>query len=136
MKVLFVAGFSPIVTDMYASKRLYMDGLNLPLEGDYPMTEKLEGAKHFGLWSLRDAATSCFGTDEWPDHIPVPQATVEFEVADVESAAKELEAKGYRLLHPAKVEPWKQTIARLMSPEGLIVGICYTPWFHEASESS
>lgn len=134
MKVLFVAGFSPIVTDMDASKRLYIDGLNLPLEGSYPMTEKLEGVKHFGLWSLHDAARSCFGTDEWPDHIPAPQANVEFEVADVESAAKELEAKGYKLLHPAKVEPWKQTIARLISPEGLIVGICYTPWFHEATE--
>ena len=96
------------------------------------MTGKLDGIKHFGLWSLSDAAKSCFGTDEWPNSIPVPQANIEFEVADVEAAAKELEAKGYELLHPAKVEPWKQTIARLISPEGLIVGLSYTPWFHES----
>ena len=135
MKVLFVAGFSPIVPDMDASKQLYIDDLKLPLEGIYPMTEKLEGVKHFSLWSLRDAARSCFGTDEWPGHVQTPQANLEFEVEDVEAAAQELEAKGYELLHPARVEPWKQTIARLISPEGLIVGICYTPWLHEAAET-
>ena len=134
MDVLFVAGFAPIVTDMDASKRLYIDGLDLPMEGSYPMTEKLDGVKHFGLWSLRDAAKSCFGTDEWPGHLPVPQAAIEFEVADVESAAKELESKGHELLHSARVEPWKQTIARLISPEGLILGVCHTPWLHEAEE--
>ncbi len=134
MEILFVTGFSPVVDDMAASKRLYIDALNLPLEGDYPMTEKLDGVKHFGLWSLSDAAKSCFGTDEWPSSIPIPQANIEFEVADVDAAAKELEAKGYELLHPAKVEPWKQTIARLISPEGLIVGLSYTPWFHESTD--
>ena len=134
MQILFVAGFAPIVSDMTASKRLYVDALNLPLEGDYPMTEKLDGVKHFGLWSLKDAAHSCFGTDNWPSNKPVPQATIEFEVADVEAAARELEAKGYELLHPAKVEPWKQKIARLISPEGLIVGLSYTPSFHRPTE--
>jgi catechol 2,3-dioxygenase-like lactoylglutathione lyase family enzyme len=134
MKILFVAGFAPIVHDMAASTRFYIDALELPLEGEYPNTEKLDGVKHFGLWSLSQAAQSCFGTDEWPTHLPVPQATIEFEVADVESSATELEAKGYQLLHPAKVEPWKQTIARLISPEGLLVGLSYTPWFHEPSD--
>jgi len=134
MKVMFVAGFSPIVSDMSASKRLYIDGLGLPLEGDYPMTEKLEGVKHFGLWSLQKAARSCFGSEEWPSHLPVPQATIEFEVEDVDAASKELETRGFELLHPAKVEPWKQTIARLISPEGLIVGLCFTPWLHGKGE--
>ncbi len=133
MEILFVAGFAPIVDDMAASTRFYIDALELPLEGEYPSTEKLDGVKHFGLWSLSQAAQSCFGTDEWPTHLPVPQATIEFEVADVESSATELEAKGYQLVHPAKVEPWKQTIARLISPEGLLVGLSYTPWFHEPS---
>lgn len=131
MKILFVAGFSPIVKDIEASKALYAKALGLPLEGDYPMTNELDGAKHFGLWSLQAAAQSCFGRDEWPDDVPVPQATVEFEVEDVAAAARELEERGYTLLHPAKREPWKQTIARLVSPEGLLIGLCYTPWFHE-----
>lgn len=132
MDVLFVAGFAPIVPDLEASKRLYVGGLELPLEGDYPSTDVLEGAKHFGLWSLSEAAKSCFGQETWPDDVPVPQACVEFEVADVEAAAKELEDKGHVLLHGAKTEPWNQTIARLLSPEGLIVGVCHMPWFHES----
>ena len=42
-------------------------------------------------------------------------------------AAEELEGRGYRLLHGARTEPWGQTVARLLSPEGLIVGVSYTP---------
>ncbi len=136
MKILFVAGFSPIVTDMAASKELYVQALGLPLEGDYPMTERLEGVKHFGLWSLSDAAKSCFGTDEWPSDIPVPQANIEFDVDDVERGAEELERSGHKLLHRAKTEPWGQTIARLLSPEGILIGLSYTPWMRNAEPSS
>jgi hypothetical protein len=63
----------------------------------------------------------------------VPQASVEFEVEDaaaVEAAAKEMEERGYPLLHPARQEPWGQTVARLISPENVIVGISYVPWQH------
>jgi catechol 2,3-dioxygenase-like lactoylglutathione lyase family enzyme len=51
MKVLFVAGFGPIVRDMDAALRFYRDTIGLPLEekGDVS-TEKVEGVKHFGLW--------------------------------------------------------------------------------------
>jgi len=37
------------------------------------------------------------------------------------------ELKGYELLHGVKTEPWGQTIARLQTPEGVIVGISYAP---------
>jgi len=131
MQVLFVTDFSPIVTDASESRRFYVDTLGLPLEGEPPASKQVPGAKHFGLWPLRDAARACFGTDEWPSHLPIPQANLEFEVMDVAAAAAELEAKGYTLLHPTRREPWGQTIVRLISPEGLIVGICYTPWFHD-----
>jgi catechol 2,3-dioxygenase-like lactoylglutathione lyase family enzyme len=130
MQVLFVTDFSPIVTDAAASKQFYIDTLGLPLSREPPASEKLEGVKHFGLWPLQHAAQACFGVDEWPSHIPIPQANLEFEVLDVAAAAAELDARGYTVLHPARTEPWGQTIARLMSPEGLIIGICYTPWFH------
>ena len=63
--------------------------------------------------------------------MPVPQATIEFEVRDVASAAQELEQKGYKLLHPPKTEPWGQTRARLLSPEGLLVGLSFAPSLHE-----
>lgn len=132
MKVLFIASFSAIVADPQVGKRLFMESLDLPLEGDdYVFSETLPGAKHFGVWPLEQAAESCFGTTAWPAELPVPQASVEFEVEDVAAAAAELEAKGYTLLHPVRTEPWNQTIARLQTPEGLLVGVCYTPWMHD-----
>jgi len=130
MKINFVAGFAPIVRDSEAAVGFYRDALGLPLEGEdgYYATEKLDGVKHLGLWPLEQAAQACFGADAWPADVPVPQATIEFEVDDVAEAAGELEAKGYRLLHGTRTEPWGQTVARLLSPEGLIVGFSYTPW--------
>lgn len=136
MEVLFVAGFAPIVADPGAAARFYRDTLGLPLEpvsGDYIATDALGGAKHLGVWPLTEAAQSCFGESRWPDDVPVPQATIEFEVADVEAAASELEAAGYTLLHGARTEPWGQTLARLLGPEGLLVGVCHTPWLHETT---
>lgn len=134
MEVQFVASVSPIITDPDAARRFYGDAFGLTFEGgegDYVFTERLEGVKHFGLWPLVEAARACFGADEWPQDVPVPQASVEFEVADVAGAVTELEDRGYRLIHGAKVEPWGQTTARLLSPEGVLVAACWTPWFHE-----
>jgi catechol 2,3-dioxygenase-like lactoylglutathione lyase family enzyme len=129
MRVLFVAGIAPIVRDGAASATFYRDAMGLPLEGDdYLHTDKLGGTKHFGLWSLADAARSCFETDRWPDGIPIPQAVIEFEVEDVTAAAAEMEHRGYRLLTGVKTEPWGQVVARLLSPEGLLLGLTYTPW--------
>ena len=138
MNVQFVASVAPIVRDADAARSFYQDALGLSFEGeegDYLFTQKLEGTKHFGLWPLSEAANACFGTVEWPIDIPVPQASIEFEVPDVAVAAAELTAKGYRLIHDARTEPWQQITARLLSPEGLLVAVCYTPSFHEAHDS-
>ena len=135
MDVQFVASVAPIVRDAHAARLFYRDALGLSFEGeagDYVFTHQLEGTKHFGLWPLSEAASACFGTTEWPGDIPVPQASIEFEVADVAAAAAELGAKGYRLIHEARTEPWAQITARLLSPEGLLVAVCYTPSFHES----
>ena len=135
MKVEFVASVSVVTADAAGSRRLFEEALGLPLEDrdGYLMSEKLDGVKHFGVWPLRDAARSCFGSETWPNGLAIPQASIEFEVArpdDVQAAAAELRAEGYELLHDAKEEPWGQTITRLLSPDGLIVGVSYTPWFH------
>jgi catechol 2,3-dioxygenase-like lactoylglutathione lyase family enzyme len=133
MDVLFVASVSPIVRDPEASRAFYTGALGLAFEGgegDYRFTERLGGVKHFGMWPLVDAARACFGSDRWPDDVPVPQASIEFEVADVATAAQELQRSGYQLLHGARTEPWTQVTARLLSPEGLLVAVCHTPWFH------
>ncbi len=93
MDVQFVASIAPIVRDADAARAFYQNDLGLSFEGadgDYVFTHKLEGTKHFGLWPLSEAANACFGTPEWPADIPVPQASIEFEVADVAAAAAEL----------------------------------------------
>ena len=137
MNVQFVTSVAPIVRDADASRSFYRDDLGLSFEGeagDYVFTHELEGAKHFGLWPLSEAATACFGRAEWPADIPAPQASIEFEVADVAAAAAELTAKGYHLIHDARTEPWGQITARLLSPEGLLVAVCYTPPFHDTGD--
>jgi catechol 2,3-dioxygenase-like lactoylglutathione lyase family enzyme len=132
MEVQFIASVSVITQDLAASRALYVDALGLPLEhapdDDYLHSEQIGGSRHFGVWPLGQAAQACFGTDDWPAGVAVPQASVEFEVAD--AAAGELEAGGHTLLHGARLEPWGQTVARLLSPEGLVVGLSHAPWLH------
>ena len=138
MKVLFAAGIAPIVRDRDVSERFYGDVLSLPLkrddEYDYVATDDVDGLKHFGLWRLSEAAEACFGTKEWPSHIPEPQATVEFDVDDVDAAAAELQAAGYTLLHEPRTMPWQQRIVHVMSPENLLIGITYTPSMRERDD--
>jgi catechol 2,3-dioxygenase-like lactoylglutathione lyase family enzyme len=140
MNIEFIAGFAVIAPDPARSRSLYVGALGLPLEAspgsDYVHSERVGGSKHFGVWPLAEAAQACFGNPEWPEHVTVPQASIEFEVANaaaVSDAAAELRDAGFELVHDAREEPWGQTVARLLSAEGLIVGISYATWFHEAS---
>jgi catechol 2,3-dioxygenase-like lactoylglutathione lyase family enzyme len=142
MNVLFIASVGIVVRDAATNRKLFKDTLGLPLqrhEGDeYFFSEKIGGSKHFGLWPLSQAAEACFGTTEWPAARPIPQLSIEFEVQDADSvrgAAEELVASGYALLHGVKTEPWGQTIARLQTSEGVILGISYAPWLHEQSNT-
>jgi hypothetical protein len=41
-----------------------------------------------------------------------------------------LKEKGFTLLHEAHTEPWGQTVARLQSSEGAIIGLSYVPSMH------
>jgi catechol 2,3-dioxygenase-like lactoylglutathione lyase family enzyme len=137
MKIEFVSSVAVITPDPAESRRLYVDTLGLPLasqSGDgYLHSEQIPGTKHFGVWPLSQAAEACFGDEQWPAHLAVPQVSVEFDVANVagvQAAADELAAAGYELLHPVRREPWGQTVVRLLSPEGAIVGISYAPSLH------
>ena len=138
MKIEFLSTIAVIAPDPPASRRLYVDALGLPLEsggdGEYVHSEQIDGCKHFGVWPLSQAAEACFGTVQWPAQRPLPQVSIEFDVADVVAvgaAAQELQQAGYELLHPAREEPWGQTVARLQSPEGAIVGVSYAPSLHD-----
>lgn len=137
MNIEFLSTIAVITPDTTSSRRLYVQALGLPLEGQgdgYHHSEQIAGCKSFGIWPLSEAAQACFGTDEWPTGRPVPQVSIEFDVADaaaVGPAALELQRAGYELLHAAREEPWGQTVARLQSPEGAIVGISYAPVLHD-----
>jgi catechol 2,3-dioxygenase-like lactoylglutathione lyase family enzyme len=136
MNVRFVAGFGPIVRDVDASRAFWGSGLGIALREAAPSywtNDDLDGVKAFALWPLAQAAESCFGTDAWPDEIPAPQAWLELDVESPEAvgeAVAELEAAGHRVLRGPQEEPWGQTTSRLLSPEGLLIGITFTPWMH------
>jgi catechol 2,3-dioxygenase-like lactoylglutathione lyase family enzyme len=142
IKTNFVAGFGPIVRDVDTSRVFWRTGLGIELKEAAPgywTNDHLDGVKAFGLWPLSQAADSCFGRDVWPADIPPPQAWIELDVESpqaVGAAAAELEAAGHRLLRGAREEPWGQTTARILSPEGLLIGVTYTPWMHEADAAA
>jgi hypothetical protein len=99
-------------------------------------TEALSGAKTFALWPLSQAARSCFGKDSWPENVPIPQAWLEFDVGSVEGATAELESKGYKMLVKNKKEPWGQVVSRFLSPEGLLIGVTFTPMLRDNKEEA
>jgi catechol 2,3-dioxygenase-like lactoylglutathione lyase family enzyme len=134
VNIEFLSTVAVIAPDPPASRKLYVDALGLALKNggddEYHHSEQIAGC----IWPLAPAAEACFGTPRWPAERPVPQVSIEFDVADaaaVGPAAQELEQAGYELLHPPREEPWGQTVARLQSPEGAIVGISYAPVLHD-----
>ena len=140
IRVLFVAGFGPVVADRAKSDQLYRKVLALPLRHEegyegYWHSQCLEGVKHFALWPLDKAALSCFGESVWPAHLPVPQAWLELDVEDIASATRILEQNGYELLLRLKEEPWGQTVTRFLSPEGILMAVTHTPFLREAASA-
>src|SRR3954468_16371613 len=106
MDILYVSSVAVVSADPAASRKLFIDALGLPLEphpgSEYYSSENVEGTRHFGVWSPAEAAQGCFGTITWPSDRPVPQASMEFEVASpelVDAGAQELAAQGHALLH-------------------------------------
>lgn len=136
MKIAFVAGFGPITREPESAQAFWRDGLGIAFEEAAPgyfTNDDLDGVKAFAMWPLSQAAESTFGTAEWPSDLPTPQAWLELDVETpetVSAAVEELHAAGHHILRDAHEEPWGQTTARLLSPEGLLVGITYTPWMH------
>ncbi len=137
MNISMVATVAVITATPSRSRELFVETMGLPLEGEgdgYYSSGSIPGCTHFGVWPLSEAAESCFGTREWPADLMVPQASIEFEVEDphaVATAGAELQAAGFELLHPTRTEPWGQTVTRLLTQDGLIVGVSYIPAFHD-----
>lgn len=137
MNVLFIASTAVVAADPPQSRELFIDALGLPLQGEddgYYSSGSVPGSKHFGVRPLSQAAEACLGTPTWPADRVVPQASIEFEVGDADALAAaggELERAGFELLHPARAEPWGQTVTRLLTGDGLIVGISYALSLHD-----
>jgi catechol 2,3-dioxygenase-like lactoylglutathione lyase family enzyme len=137
MKISFVAGFGPIIRDPDEARGFWERGLGITLEEAAPgyfTNDDLDGVRAFALWPLSQAAESTFGEAIWPSDLPEPQAWLELDVESAEAvgaAVDELAAAGHRVLRGAHEEPWGQTTSRLLSPEGLLVGVTFTPWMHE-----
>ena len=141
MKFGFVAGFGPIVRDVVGSKQFWADaGFALSeIAPDYYGDDDKEGVKAFAavaagprrrehLWQDRMAGrrAGSAGLDRAGRRVGRCRA----------QAATEMVGKGHRLIREAREEPWKQTTARLLAPEGLLVGISYTPWMHKEESSN
>ncbi|HST25276.1 MAG TPA: VOC family protein [Gaiellaceae bacterium] len=130
-----------VAADPAESRRLFVDALGLPLQGEgdgYYSSGAIAGCKHFGVWPLSKAAESCFATPTWPAGKVVPQVSIEFEVDSPEAVSAtgdELQELGFELLHPARTEPWGQTVARLLTDDGAIIGISYIPAFHDEAST-
>jgi catechol 2,3-dioxygenase-like lactoylglutathione lyase family enzyme len=139
MNVSFISSIAVVAADPAANRKLFVDAIGLPLRpatdgSDYYLSEEVAGSKHFGVWPLAEAAHACFGTGDWPADRAVPQASIEFEVESPEAVAAagaELEGAGFAPLHSSRTEPWGQTVTRVLSPDGVIVGISYAPWMHQ-----
>ena len=136
MNILFITGFAVVAPDPPKSRELYVEALGLPLAAGgagSTGTARKSPAAALRRLAASQAAEACFGTRVGPAELTVPQASVEFEVedADAVAAAARSSKRGFELLHPARQEPWGQTVARLLSSEGLIVGISYAPLLHD-----
>ena len=136
MRVSFIAGFGPITPDPDASLTFWRDDIGLPMAEiapDYWGTDDVPGVNAFAAWPLAQAADSCFGSNTWPEHITAPQAWLELDVEAPDAVGRRRPSwrpPAIELLKPPTTEPWGQTVARLLSPEGLLVGVTFTPWMH------
>src|SRR4029077_15938533 len=101
MNVRFIGSVAVISPDAPASRGLYVNALGLPLTGEPNgclHSEDIDGSKSFGVWPPGQRAQHALCTPEWPADRPVPQASIEFEVADSEGvrvAAEELTQNGF-----------------------------------------
>ena len=134
MNIEFLSTVALITPDPPASRTLYLDTLGLPLAGMSTSTASRSPVASPSVSGRCRRPLRRASGPRRPAARPVPQISIEFDVADadaVDPASRELQQAGYALLHPPREEPWGQTVARLQSPEGAIIGISYIPSFHD-----
>jgi catechol 2,3-dioxygenase-like lactoylglutathione lyase family enzyme len=125
-----LAGVAEIVEDVNAAVAFYQETLGLKVKqrqgNDYVVFE-VPGVLHFGVWSRSAAAMATFGDPAAADSIPLGY-TLEFEVDDLDQAAKQIDAGQCVLVQPPHDEPWGQKTCRAIAPGGSLLGFAITPW--------
>jgi len=115
--VLFVAGFGPIVRDPAAKPHLLSRCIGTALQR---RNQRLSAHRRSG-WretscplAARPGGRVLLWHGSMARHAPVPQAWIEFDVGNIETATAELKSQGYKLLVESRKEPWGQIVARLL----------------------
>ena len=125
-----VAGLAEIVEDVGEALRFYRDVLHLEVKEqhgeDYAIVS-VPGVLHFGVWNRAHAAESTFGSRDEADRIPLG-FTLEFEVDNIDDAARQIAVGGQELAQQPRVEPWGQKSCRMISPGGSLLGFAETSW--------
>ena len=128
--VRHLAGVAEIVEDVNAALAFYRDTLGFQVKdqmGDDYAVVVVPGILHFGIWNRAHAALATFGTRDAADRIPLG-FTLEFEVDDVETAARQVAVAGLDVVQPPHMEPWGQKTTRAFAPSGALLGFAETPW--------
>ena len=118
-----IASIGEVVEDIGAAVDFYRDVLGLA--GQYEAGSKYAGIKmpgtlHYAIWDRAVAAEATFGDSAAAPEVPLG-FTVEFEVDDVDEAAKAVASSGWHLAQPRKTEEWGEKTSRFISPGGLAV---------------
>ena len=136
MELKFVAGVTPIVRDLDASLAFYRDTLGVPVANsedhpEYFATDDMPGLKHIGLWRLEDAAEACFGSTDGRRRDARPASDHRVRRRRRRGGRAGDGGRGLHARARPRTEPWGQELARVMSPEGLLIGLTYTPWMRD-----
>lgn len=128
--VRHIAGLAEIVEDYEGALEFYRDTLGFKVKEQYPgeyAVVTVSGVLHFGIWNRPHAAESTLGSRDLAEKIPLG-LTLEFEVDNADQAGAKISRQGYRLIQPARQEPWGQRTFRVFSPAGSLLGFVETPW--------
>ena len=133
MKIAFIAGFGPIVREaigpcvLAPGPRHRAGGVRARYFTNDDLAALTPSRCGHSLRQLIDLRYEAGRTT------PAPQAWIEFDLESAEASVRvnELRAASQPVLRDAHEEPWGQTTARLLSPEGFLVGITFTPWMHD-----
>ncbi len=131
-----LASLAEIVEDVNQAIAFYRDTLGLEVKeqhGDDYAVIAIPGVLHFGVWARAHAAESTLGSRDKAAQIPLG-FTMEFEVDNIEDAAKQIEQSGCTIAQQPRQEPWGQKTCRMMSLGGGLLGLAETPWARQITK--